>query len=189
MIFDDFEGILHPWREQSDTGNDRNERLFMHFRTSAGDARVWPLQNRASYFLWSFFGEFLTFLKDFCIHDVSKAKAGTTKMTAFLCIFISLRRRAFLTIAKPEVTFFVLILSWIWMRFQSFLHDFSDPSERCSQVYEWSSEHVKMRNFHHFLKRFWPRKNRAPTIALRISWKKEIKFGREKVNHFGAIYI
>ena len=52
-----------------------------------------------------FFCEFLTFLKDFCIHDVSKAKAGTTKMTAFLCIFISLRRRAFLTIAKPEVQF------------------------------------------------------------------------------------
>ena len=37
---------------------------------------------------------------------MSKATAGTTKMTAFLCIFISLRRRAFLTIAKPEVTFF-----------------------------------------------------------------------------------
>ena len=39
MVFDDFERILHPWREQSNTGNDKNERVFMHFRTSADGVR------------------------------------------------------------------------------------------------------------------------------------------------------
>ena len=74
------------------------------------------------------------------------------------------------------------------MHFDVILQDFGRPSRSLISVYEWSLEHVKMRNFYHFLKRFWPRKNRAPTIALRISWKKEIKLGREKVIHFGAIH-
>ena len=39
MIFDDFERILHPWREQSNTGNDKNERVFMRFRRSSDGVR------------------------------------------------------------------------------------------------------------------------------------------------------
>ena len=45
-IFDDFEHFLHPWREQSNTGNDKNERNLMHFRRSSDGVRFWPLQHR-----------------------------------------------------------------------------------------------------------------------------------------------
>ena len=34
MIFEDFERILHPWRQQSNNGNDKNQRVLMHFRRS-----------------------------------------------------------------------------------------------------------------------------------------------------------
>ena len=87
LICDDFERFLDPWREQSNTGNDKNERVLMHFRRSVDDACSWPLQDRASYFLWSFCNEFSTILNDFCIHGVSKATPGTTKMNAIWCIF------------------------------------------------------------------------------------------------------
>ena len=75
------------------------------------------------------------------------------------------------------------------MQFDVILHDFGYPSGSLISVYEWTLEHVKMRHFYQFLKRFRPRKNQAHPIALRISWKKELKLGREKVIHFGAIHI
>ena len=75
------------------------------------------------------------------------------------------------------------------MNFDVILHDFWRRCRSLISVYEWSLEYVKMRHFYQFLKRFWPRKNRAPTNALRISWKIKIKLRREKVIHFGAIHI
>ena len=50
------------------------------------DVRVWPLQYRASYFLWLFYGKFSMILSDFYIHGVSKATRGRIKMNAFCCI-------------------------------------------------------------------------------------------------------
>ena len=87
MIFDDFERILHPWREQSNSGNDKNQRVLMHVRRSIDNVRFWPLQHRHSYFLWLFNGKFSMILSDFCIHGVSKATPGTTKANAFWCNF------------------------------------------------------------------------------------------------------
>ena len=87
MIFDDFERFLHPWREQSNTWNDKNERVFMHFRRSVDGVCLLPLQHRASYFSWSLCSEFSTIFSDFGIHGVSKATPGTTKMNAIWCIF------------------------------------------------------------------------------------------------------
>ena len=49
-IFDDFEQFLHPWREQSNTGNDKNERNLMHFCRSSDGVRFWPLQQRRACF-------------------------------------------------------------------------------------------------------------------------------------------
>ena len=86
----------------------------------------------------------------------------------------------FLPYQDRQPHFFVLILSRIWTRFGLFLPDFSDPADRCHQVYEWSSEHVKMHNFHHFLKRFWHPKNRAPANVSWISWKMRPKLFRKK---------
>ena len=31
LSFDDFERILHPWRQQSNTGKDKNERVLCIF--------------------------------------------------------------------------------------------------------------------------------------------------------------
>ena len=83
MIIDDFERFLHPWREQSNTWNDKNERIFMHFRRSSDGVCLLPLQHRASYFSWSLRNEFSTIFSDFGIHGVSKATPGTTKANAF----------------------------------------------------------------------------------------------------------
>ena len=116
-IFGDFDLFFHPWREQSNTGNAKNQRVLMHFHKSSDGMRFWSLQYRYS-------------------------------------------------------RFFVVVLRWILINFDVILHDFGHPSGSLISVYEWSLEHVKMRNFHHFLKRFLPRKNRAHPIALRISWKK-----------------
>ena len=85
--FYDFWAILHAWREQSNTGSDKNECVSIHFRRSVDGTCFWPLQHRASYFLWSFCSEFSTILSNFCIHGVSKATPGTTKMNAICCIF------------------------------------------------------------------------------------------------------
>ena len=82
-----FWAILHPWREQSNTGSDKNECVSIHFRRSVDGACFWPMQHRDSYFLWSFCNEFSTILSTFCIHDVSKATPGMTKMNAIWCIF------------------------------------------------------------------------------------------------------
>ena len=82
-----FWAILHPWREQSNTGSDKNECVSIHFRRSVDGACFWPMQHRASYFLLSFCHDFSTILNNFCIHGVSKATPGTTKMNAFWCIF------------------------------------------------------------------------------------------------------
>ena len=82
-----FWAILHPWREQSNTGSDKNECVSIHFRRSVDGACFWPMQHRDSYFLWSFCNEFSTILSTFCIHDVSKATPGITKMNAIWCIF------------------------------------------------------------------------------------------------------
>ena len=79
--------IFASWREQSNTGNDKNERVLMHFCRSVDGVCFWPLQYRASYFLWLFCGEFSTSLNNFCIHGVSKATPRTTKRNAFPCIF------------------------------------------------------------------------------------------------------
>ena len=86
-IFDDFERFLHPWREQSNTWNNKNERVFMHFRRSVHGVCLLPLQYRASYFSWSLCSEFSTIFSEFGIHGVSKAKPGTTKMNTFWCLF------------------------------------------------------------------------------------------------------
>ena len=48
----------HPDREQSNTGNDKNERNLMHFRRSSDGVRFWQLQNRGPFFLCSFCGDF-----------------------------------------------------------------------------------------------------------------------------------
>ena len=85
--FYDFWAILHAWREQSNTGSDKNECVSIHFRRSVDGTCFWPMQHRASYFLWSFCSEFSTILSNFCIHGVSKATPGTTKMNAIWCIF------------------------------------------------------------------------------------------------------
>ena len=52
MIFDYFERISHPWHEQSNCGNNKNQRVLMHVRTSTDNVRFEPLQLRHSYFLW-----------------------------------------------------------------------------------------------------------------------------------------
>ena len=59
---------------------------------------------------------------------------------------------AFFAIARPEGMFFRAHFAVILG--ELILHDFVHPSGSLLQVYEWSSERVKMRNFHHFLKRF-----------------------------------
>ena len=82
-----FWAILHPWREQSNTGSDKNECVSIHFRRSVDGACFWPMQHRASYFLWLFCNEFSTILNTFWIHDVSKAIPVMTKMNAIWCIF------------------------------------------------------------------------------------------------------
>ena len=87
MIFDDFERILHPWRQQSNSGNDKNQRVLMHVRRSIDNVRFWPLQLRHSYFLWWFYGKISMILSDFCIHGVRKATPVTTKANAFWCNF------------------------------------------------------------------------------------------------------
>ena len=87
MIFDDFEWILHPWREQSNSGNNKNQRVLMHVRTSTDHVRFEPLQLRHSYFLWWFYGKISMILSDFCIHGVRKATPVTTKANAFWCNF------------------------------------------------------------------------------------------------------
>ena len=82
-----FYRFFAPWREQSNTGNDKNQRVLMHVRRSVDNVHLWPLQHRHSFFLWLFHGRFSMVLSDFCIHGVSKAPPGTTKMNAFWCIF------------------------------------------------------------------------------------------------------
>ena len=46
-IVDNYERFLHPWREQSNTGNDKNERVSMHFCRSGAGEYFWPLRDRA----------------------------------------------------------------------------------------------------------------------------------------------
>ena len=53
------------------------------------------------------------------------------------------------------------------MHFDAILHDFRLPFGSLISVYEWSSKHVEMRNFHQFLKRFLLRKNR---FHMRFGW-------------------
>ena len=58
LSFDDFERILHPWRQQSNTGNDKNERVLFIF-ASRLTARVFDhcktgLRIFHDYFLISF---------------------------------------------------------------------------------------------------------------------------------------
>ena len=105
----------------------------MHFCRSLDGVRFWPLQHRASHFLWSFCGEFSTILSDFCVHGGSKAKPGTTKMSAF-----------WRTFARQATT---CILSHCKTGFHIFLWSFCDDF-RCilvpfcmildSRLYAWS---------------------------------------------------
>ena len=44
-MFNDFERFLHPWREQSNTGNDKSERVLMLFCRSVDGVRFWALHD------------------------------------------------------------------------------------------------------------------------------------------------
>ena len=94
-------------------------------------------------------------LDDFGTPFVTKAKPGAAKANTFWYIFGRWSMASLFCHSKTgKHTVFVLILRRIWTRFGIFLLDFSNPADRFHQVYEWFSEHVKMHNFHHFLKRF-----------------------------------
>ena len=69
------------------------------------------------------------------------------------------------------------------------MHDFVHPSRSLLQVYEWSSERVKMRNLYHFFKAFLTPQKSSSNHCFADFLKKKIKLGREKVIHFGAIHI
>ena len=73
------------------------------------------------------------------------------------------------------------------MHFGVLLYDFELPSGSLISIYEWSSKQLKMRNFHHFLKRFLRWKNRVTRDVWWISWKIKIKLGRKKI-HFVVIW-
>ena len=45
-----FWAILHPWRAQSNTGNDKSERVLMQFCRSVDGVRFWALRDRNSCF-------------------------------------------------------------------------------------------------------------------------------------------
>ena len=119
-----FERISHPWREQSNTGNDKHQRVLMHVRRSIDNVRCWPLQHRHSYFLWWFHGKISMILNDFCIHGVRKATPVRQKRTRFHVILQVGRRRAFLSIARPESIFFhahfAVICDAFWRHFAWF---------------------------------------------------------------------
>ena len=81
--------------------------------------------------------------------------------------------------------FLMVILRWFSVHFGIILHDFGLPFGSLISVYEWSSEHVKTRNFHHFLKHFWARKIELQANALWFSWKILIKLERKKDSFWG----
>ena len=83
--------------------------------------------------------------------------------------------------------FFIVISRWFVMHFGVILHDFVHPSGCLISVYEWSSEQLKTRNFHHFLKRFLYGKNTVTRDVSWIFWQIRQKLDRKKVIHFRAI--
>ena len=70
------------------------------------------------------------------------------------------------------------------MHFCIILHDLDHPSGSLISLYEWSLEQLKTRNFHPFLKRFWPLRNWAPANFWWISRKMKVKLWNEKCMQF-----
>ena len=50
VIFQWFWAILHTWRKQSNTGNDKSERVLMQFCRSVDGVRFWALHDRNLFF-------------------------------------------------------------------------------------------------------------------------------------------
>ena len=118
---------------------------------------------------------------------LAKQHRERQKRTCFDAICRSVDGVRFWALHDRNLYFFMLISRWFVMHFGVILHDFGLPSGILISVYEWSSEHVKTRNFHHFLKRFVCWKNRVTGDVWRIFWKMNTKFGRKKVIHFMVI--
>ena len=143
-------------------------------------------------FSCSFCVEFGRVLYKFCMFFDTFPEQSNTGNRKNECILSHLDTSrvgvSFWQLQDRNPCFFVLILRWFWMHFGVILHDFGLPSGGLISVYDWSSEQVKTRNFHHFFKRFWHPKNQADANVLWISWKMRTKLGRHKVDWFRAIY-
>ena len=79
----------------------------------------------------------------------------------------------------------MIISRWFVMHFGVILHDFVHPSGCLISVYEWSSEQLKTRNFHHFLKRFCTGKIPLPVTLAGFSEKWGKNLAAKKWSIFG----
>ena len=91
----------------------------------------------------------------------------------------------FWALQDRNVCFFMVISRWFVMHFGVILHDFVHPSGCLISVYEWSSEQLKTRNFHHFLKRFCTGKIPLPVTLVGFSEKWGKNLAAKKWSIFG----
>ena len=111
----------------------------------------------------------------------SSSISSVTQAFAFWCI---LARQGIL-LRDRDPCFFLFILRWFHVHFVAILHDLGHPSGSLILFYECSSEQVKIRNFHHFFKRFWHPQNRVQANVVWVSWKINTKRFRKHYSNFG----
>ena len=172
---------LHLWHEQSNSGNDKNQRVLMHVRRSIDNVRFWPLQLRHSYFLWWFYVKISVILSDFCIHGVRKATPVTTKANAFWCNFAG--RSTACVFEHCTMGIYVFSCSFrgdLWCIFASFCMILSSRLEAWSRCMNGHRSNSKRVIFITFWSVFLRWKNRITRHVWWISWKINIKLGRKK---------
>ena len=106
FIFDDFERFLHPWREQSNTGNDKNNAFLWFFAGRSTACVFYHCKTELRIFCGNFVVNFRRFWSIFSSIAWAKQHRERQKLTRFDAFPQVKRRHAFLIIAISIFTIF-----------------------------------------------------------------------------------
>ena len=138
MIFDDFERFLHPWREQSNTGNNKNNAFRCVFAGRSTACVFYHCKTEIRIFCGNFVVNFLRFWYIFSSIAWAMQHRERQKLTRFDAFSQVKRRHAFLIIAKSEFTIFrghfAVLLDACWRHFARFWIPVWKPDLRLRMV-------------------------------------------------------
>ena len=189
MIFDDFERFLHPWREQSSTGNNENNEFLCCFAGRSTACAFYHCKTELRIFCDNFVVNFRRFWSIFSSIAWAKQHRERKQLMRFDAFSQVKRRHAFLIIAISIFTIFrghfAVILDAFWCSFARFWIPVRKPDLRLRMNLGARQNASFLSIFEAFLTL---QKSSSPHCFADFL-KKRIKLGREKVNHFWAIYI